>query len=80
MVLPYHDTIDNMVDLYLVEKKMICGFLTIWRNGKFFEIFTRGPLGGIFEFTRPDESQMIMELVSRKGKWRKKRNIVYLKH
>ena len=50
--------------------------LTIWRNGKFFEIFTRGPLGGIFEFTGPDESQMIMELF-KKERWGKKVNIEY---
>ena len=36
------------------------------RNGKFFEIFSRGPLGGIFEFTRPEESQMIMELFQKR--------------
>ena len=46
---------------------------------KVFEVFTRGPLGGIFEFTRPDESQMIMELFH-KEKWVKKMNTVYLKH
>ena len=40
--------------------------LSIWRNGKFFELFTRGPLGGIFQFTRPDESQMIMDLFKKR--------------
>ena len=55
----YHDSIDNMVDLLSSGEEGDMWLLTIWRNGKFFEVFTRGPLGGIFEFTRPDESQMI---------------------
>ena len=62
----YHDTIDNMVDLLSSGEEGDMWLLTIWRNGKFFEIFTRGPLGGIFEFTRPDESQMIMELFQKR--------------
>ena len=48
-----------------------------WRRGrplalnnleewKVFEVFTRGPLGGIFEFTLPDESQMILELFQKR--------------
>ena len=51
----YHDTIDNMVDLLSSGEEGDMWLLTIWRKGKFFEIFTRGPLGGIFEFTNPDE-------------------------
>ena len=62
----YHDSIDNMVDLLSSGEEGDMWLLTIWRNGKFFEIFTRGPLGGIFEFTRPDESQMIMELFQKR--------------
>ena len=62
----YHDTIDNMVDLLSSGEEGDLWLLTIWRNGKFFEIFTRGPLGGIFEFTRPEESQMIMELFQKR--------------
>ena len=62
----YHDTIDNMVDLLSSGEEGDMWLLTIWRNGKFFELFTRGPLGGIFEFTRPDESQMIMELFQKR--------------
>ncbi len=58
----YHESIDNMVDLLSSGEEGDKWLLTIWRNGKFFELFTRGPLGGIFEFTRPEESQMIMEL------------------
>ena len=50
----YHDSIDNMVDLLSSGEEGDMWLLTIWRNGKFFEVFTRGPLGGIFEFTRPD--------------------------
>ena len=62
----YHDTIDNMVDLLSSGEEGDMWLLTVWRNGKFFEIFTRGPLGGIFEFTRPEESQMIMELFQKR--------------
>ena len=62
----YHDTIDNLVDLLSSGEEGDMWLLSIWRNGKFFELFTRGPLGGIFEFTRPDESQMIMDLFKKR--------------
>ena len=62
----YHDSVDNMVDLLSSGEEGDLWLLTIWRNGKFFEVFTRGPLGGIFEFTRPEESQMIMELFQKR--------------
>ena len=62
----YHDTVDNMVDLLSSGEEGDMWLLTIWRNGKFFEVFTRGPLGGIFEFTRPEETQMIMELFQKR--------------
>ena len=62
----YHDSIDNMVDLLSSGEESDMWLLTIWRNGKFFEVFTRGPLGGIFEFTRPEESQMITELFQKR--------------
>ena len=62
----YHDTIDNMVDLLSSGEENDMWLLTIWRNAKFFEVFTRGPLGGIFEFTRPEESQMIIELFQKR--------------
>ena len=62
----YHDSIDNMVDLLSSGEEGDMWLLTIWRNGKFFEVFTRGPLGGIFEYTRPDESQMIMEFFQKR--------------
>ena len=62
----YHESIDNMVDLLSSGEEGDMWLLTIWRNGKFFEVFTRGPLGGIFEFTRPDESQMIIELFKKR--------------
>jgi len=63
---PYHESIDNMVDLLSSGEENDTWLLTIWRNGKFFEIFTRGPLGGVFDFTRPEESQMIMELFQKR--------------
>ena len=62
----YHETIDNMVDMLSSGEEDDLWLLTIWRNGKFFEIFTRGPLGGIFEMTRPDESQMIADLFEKR--------------
>ena len=62
----YHDSVDKMVDLLSSGEDGDLWLLTIWRNGKFFEVFTRGPLGGIFEFTRPDESQMIFELFQKR--------------
>ena len=62
----YHDTTDNLVDLLSSGEEGDMWLLSIWRNGKFFELFTRGPLGGIFQFTRPDESQMIMDLFNKR--------------
>ena len=62
----YHESIDKLVDLLSSGEEGDMWLLTVWRNGKFFEIFTRGPLGGIFEFTRPEESQMIMELFQKR--------------
>ena len=73
----YHDTIDNMVDILSSGEEGDMWLLTIWRNGKFFEIFTRGPLGGIFEFTRPEESQMIMELFQKREMGQKDEYRIY---
>ncbi len=73
----YHDSIDNMVDLLSSGEEGDMWLLTIWRNGKFFEVFTRGPLGGIFEFTRPDESQMIMELFEKRDMGQKEEYFIF---
>ena len=73
----YHDSIDNMVDLLSSGEEGDMWLLTIWRNGKFFEVFTRGPLGGIFEFTRPDESQMIMELFEKRDMGQKEEYYIF---
>ena len=73
----FNDTIDNMVDLLSSGEEGDMWLLTIWRNGKFFEIFTRGPLGGIFEFTRPEESQMIMELFQKREMGQKDEYRIY---
>ena len=62
----YHETIDTMVDMLSSGEDNDLWLLTIWRDGKFFEVFTRGPLGGIFEMTRPDESQMISDLFGKR--------------
>ena len=73
----YHDSIDNMVDLLSSGEEGDMWLLTIWRDGKFFEVFTRGPLGGIFEFTRPDESQMIMELFQKRDIGKKEEYFIF---
>ena len=73
----YHDSIDNMVDLLSSGEEGDKWLLTIWRNGKFFEVFTRGPLGGIFEFTRPDESHMIMELFEKRDMGQKEEYFIF---
>ena len=70
----YHETIDTMVDMLSSGDDNDLWLLTIWRDGKFFEVFTRGPLGGIFEMTRPDESQMISDLFEKK-RGRRKRTV-----
>ena len=63
----FHDTVDNLVDLLASDEEEDSKWLlTIWRNGKFFEIFTRGPLGGVMEFTRPNDSRMIAELFEKR--------------
>ena len=73
----YHDSIDNMVDLLSSGEEGDMWLLTIWRNGKFFEVFTRGPLGGIFEFTRPEESQMVMELFEKRDIGQKEEYFIF---
>ena len=73
----YHESVDNMVDLLSSGEEGETWLLTIWRNGKFFEIFTRGPLGGIFEFTRPEESQMIMDLFQKREMGQKEDYRIY---
>jgi hypothetical protein len=62
----YHESIDKLVDMLSSGEEDDMWLLTVWRNGKFFEVFTRGPLGGIFEYTRPEESQMIMEMFQKR--------------
>ena len=62
----FHETSDAMVDLLSSGEEDDKWLLTIWRNGKFFEIFTRGPLGGIFEPTRSEETKMIHELFQKR--------------
>ena len=49
---------DNLVDLLSSEDNGQW-LLTIWRSGEFFEIFTRGPLGGVLKFTSEEETKII---------------------
>ena len=49
---------DNLVDLLSSEDNGQW-LLTIWRSGEFFEIFTRGPLGGVLKFTSDEETKII---------------------
>jgi len=73
----YHETIDNMVDMLSSGDDDDLWLLTIWRDGKFFEVFTRGPLGGIFEMTRPEESQMIEDLFEKREVGEKRQYKIY---
>ena len=73
----YHETIDNMVDMLSSGDDNDLWLLTIWRDGKFFEIFTRGPLGGMFEMTRPEESQMIADLFEKREVGEKEEYKIY---
>ena len=74
----FHDTVDNLVDLLASDEEEDSKWLlTIWRNGKFFEIFARGPLGGVLEFTRPDESKMIAELFEKRDVGEKSEYQIY---
>ena len=49
---------DNLVDLLSSEDDGQW-LLTIWRAGTFFEVFTRGPLGGVLKFTSEEEVKLI---------------------
>jgi uncharacterized membrane protein YvlD (DUF360 family) len=74
----FNEAIDVLVDLLSSDSDDNAKWLlTIWRNGKFFEIFSRGPLGGILEFTRPEESKIIEELFGKREMGKKEEYRIY---
>ncbi len=54
----FRSSSDNLVDLLSSEDNGQW-LLTISRSGEFFEIFTRGPLGGVLKFTTEEEAKII---------------------
>ena len=53
---------DTLVDLLSSEDNGQW-LLTICRNGALFEVFTRGPIGGILEFTKDHETEAVKKLL-----------------
>ena len=50
----FHDTTDNLTDI-LSEEDIEHWIVTIYRSGVIFEVAVRGPLGGSYEFCKPQE-------------------------
>ncbi len=54
----FHDTADNLADT-LSEEEVEHWIITIYRGGVIFEVASRGPLGGTFEYCKATEIQSI---------------------
>ena len=54
----FHDTTDNLTDI-LSEEDVEYWVVTIYRSGVIFEVAARGPLGGTYEYCKPQECQSI---------------------
>ena len=54
----FHDTADNLADV-LSEEDIEHWIITVYRGGVIFEVAARGPLGGIYEYCKPQECQSI---------------------
>ena len=54
----FHDTADNLADT-LSEEDIEHWIITIYRGGVLFEVASRGPLGGTFEYCKAAECQSI---------------------
>lgn len=54
----FHDSTDNLTDL-LSEEDVEHWIVTIFRSGVIFEVAARGPLGGNYEYCKPQECQTI---------------------
>ena len=54
----FHDSTDNLTDL-LSEEDVDHWIITIYRAGVIFEVAARGPLGGSYEYCKPQECQTI---------------------
>jgi hypothetical protein len=54
----FHESTDNLTDL-LSEEDVEHWIVTIYRAGVIFEVASRGPLGGNYEYCKPQECQSI---------------------
>jgi hypothetical protein len=54
----FHDTVENLSDL-LSEEEVEHWIISIYRSGIIFEVASRGPLGGTFEYCKPQDSKSI---------------------
>ena len=54
----FHESTDNLTDL-LSEEDVEHWIITIYRAGVIFEVAARGPLGGNYEYCKPQECQSI---------------------
>ena len=59
----FQETSDELTDI-LSEEDIDYWIITIFRNGNIFEVSTRGPLGGTFEYSKPDETKLIGNVLS----------------
>lgn len=54
----FHESKDNLTDL-LSEEDVEHWIVTIYRAGVLFEVAARGPLGGSYEYSKPQECQSV---------------------
>lgn len=54
----FHESTDNLSDL-LSEEEVELWIITVYRAGVIFEVGARGPLGGTYEYCKPQECQSI---------------------
>ena len=59
----FQETSDELADI-LSEDEVDYWIITIYRNGNIFEVSTRGPLGGIFEYSKQEETEIISKVLS----------------
>ena len=58
----FQETSDELADI-LSEEEIDYWIITIYRNGSIFEVSTRGPLGGIFEYSKQEETEVISKVL-----------------
>lgn len=59
--LPFHKDIDTFLDIMFECDPENGRVLTIWRQGVFFNVIARGPLGCVLEHAKPDVSEKATE-------------------